>query len=114
MICSQMAIMAAVDHQNIAMALGVWGMFLSTAVAIGSTIATTVWTNGLPFILKKALPADSKDLISDLIGSLEKQMQYPLESPIRDALVAAYGISQEHLLCTAMYIRVLAFVYIFI
>lgn len=114
LLCSQMAIMSWIDHQNVAMALGIWGTMLSIAVAIGSTGATDIWTNSLPHILWRLLPADSKDLTSDLLSSLENQKQHPMGSPIRDALVAAYGTIQQVMLCIAVCMALLGLAFLFL
>lgn len=106
--CCQIAVMASVDHENVAMALGIWGTFLSIGVAIGTTGATAIWTIGLPHFLSKALPVDSKNLTSELLGSLEIQKQYPLGGTIRDALEAAYVVAQQHVLAIATCLAALA------
>jgi len=97
--CSQMAVVANVDHKHVAMALGIWGTFLSIAVDIGSTTATAIWTNALPRILNDNLPLPpgaAKNLTSELLGSWEKQKEYPRGNPIRDAVVAAYWAAQDY------------------
>ncbi|KAG8164469.1 hypothetical protein KVR01_006387 [Diaporthe batatas] len=105
LLLSQLAIMAFVDHENVAMALGIWGTFVSIAVGIGSTAATTVWTYGLWTLL----PADSEDLIPEPLAFLEKQKQYPLGSTTRNVLVAAYEEYLQNLLIAALFIAGFAF-----
>lgn len=112
--CSQMAVMADFDHEYVASALAIWGAFLSVAVALGSTGATALWTRDLQAMLEDALPVDSKNLLGELMGSLEKQKQYPLGSPIRDAVIAAYWSVQKQTVGAAVFLIFLAFVSIFL
>lgn len=109
-----MVVMADFDHEYVASALGIWGAFLSVAEAIGSTGATAIWTKGLQGMLKDALPSDSKNLTTELMGSLEKQKEYPLGSPIRDAVMAAYWTAEKYAVNTAAALISLALFSIFL
>ncbi len=88
---SQMAIMAPVTHQEIAVVLAIYGMFGSIGASIGESIAGALWTNDLPKALYNALPDDSKDLAATIYLSIETQLSYPLGSPVREAIITAYG-----------------------
>jgi len=92
---AQLAIMASVSHQEIAVAVALWGMFGSIGSAIGQTIAGSLWTNILPKKLFEFLPADSKDLAADIYSSLVIQTDYPMGTPIRDSIIEAYGDVQR-------------------
>lgn len=82
------------------MALALWGMFGSIGASIGSTIAGGIWTNLLPAKLVLHLPEGSKDLAATIYSSLVIQQEYPIGSPIRDAIIAAYG-DVQHLMVIA-------------
>lgn len=112
--CSQIAVMADFDHEYVASALAIWGAFLAVAEAVGSTGATAIWTKGLQGFLGDALPADSKNLTGELMGSLEKQKEYPLGSPIRDAVMAAYWTAEKYAVYTAAIFISLALFSIFL
>ncbi|KAL1869505.1 hypothetical protein Plec18167_007803 [Paecilomyces lecythidis] len=89
--CMQIAVMASVTHQEIAVVLAIWGLFGSIGAAIGETIAGALWTNELLKQLYNDLPADSKHLASTIYSSIVKQESYPMGSPIREAIISAYG-----------------------
>jgi MFS family permease len=93
--CGQLAIMASVSHQEIAVVNAIWGLFGSIGAAIGLTIAGGLWTNILPAQLTKQLPDDSKDLAMSIYSSLVIQQEYPVGSEIRDAINRAYGDVQR-------------------
>lgn len=88
---SQMAVMAPVTHQEIAVVLAIYGLFGSIGASIGETIAGALWTNELPKAMYNALPADSKNLTETIYDSLVVQLSYPIGSPIRDAIIEAYA-----------------------
>jgi len=93
--CAQLAIMASVTHQEIAVAVALWGMFGSIGSAIGQTIAGSLWTNILPKKLVEFLPEGSKDLASTIYTSLVIQTDYPVGTAIRDGIIEAYGDVQR-------------------
>lgn len=95
--CGQIAVMASVTHQEIAVALALWGMFGSIGASIGFTIAGGIWTNVLPQQLVNHLPEGSKDLAATIYSSLVIQQEYPMGSPIRDAIIAAYADVQRRM-----------------
>ncbi|CAK7243289.1 MAG: hypothetical protein STHCBS139747_004806 [Sporothrix thermara] len=90
-LCSQMAVMAPVSHQEIAVVLAIYSMFGSIGASIGETIAGALWTNDLPKALYNELPEGSKNLTASIYGSLVVQLSYPVGSPIRTAINDAYG-----------------------
>ncbi|KAL3424961.1 Siderophore iron transporter mirB 2 [Phlyctema vagabunda] len=92
---AQLSVMASVTHQEIAVSLALWGMFGSIGAAIGLAIAGALWTNVLPTALYNNLPLDSKDLAATIYGSIVVQKSYPMGSPIRDAIIAAYADVQR-------------------
>merc|ERR1711964_291365 len=59
--CGQLAVMASVSHQQIAVAIAIWGLFGSIGASVGLTIAGGLWTNVLPAALVRELPEGSKD-----------------------------------------------------
>lgn len=107
-----MVVMASVEHEHVALALGIWGTFLSIAVAYGS-VAAAVWTNALPPNLETALPADSMNLTMELLSSLGKIRECPLGSPIRDAVARVYRVAPEDLVFLSVVFVGMAFACIF-
>lgn len=95
--CGQLAIMAPISHQEIAVVIGIWGMFGSVGAAVGLAISGGIWNNILPEQLYQRLPEESKSLASTIFGDIEQQMKYLDGSPERDAIVGAYGDVQRKL-----------------
>ncbi|KAF9876629.1 major facilitator superfamily transporter [Colletotrichum karsti] len=92
---SQLAIMASVTHQQIAIGLALHGLFGSIGAAIGLAIAGGIWNNVLKNAIYANLPDDSKDLTAKIFGDLATQISYPMGSPIRTAIIEAYANVQR-------------------
>ncbi|KAI5862959.1 siderophore iron transporter mirB [Durotheca rogersii] len=86
-----LAAMASVRHQDVAVALAIYGLFGSVGSSVGYAIAGGMWTNILPAKLYEFLPEDSKHLTAEIYGDIQKQMAYDFGTPIRNAVIAAYG-----------------------
>jgi hypothetical protein len=113
-ICEEMAAMACVTHAEVAQILALLGLSSSVGGAIGSSISGAIWTNTLPGALIAALPEGEKDLWSDIYASIVTQLSYPLGSPVRDAILEAYGIAQKRMTIAATSVLVLSFVCVFL
>ncbi|OJJ30623.1 hypothetical protein ASPWEDRAFT_121479 [Aspergillus wentii DTO 134E9] len=107
-ICEQMAAMAAVSHQYIAVVMAVESMFSSIGGAVGSTIAAAIWTGVFPKRLTEYLPEEEQGNLTQIYGSLPVQRSYPVGSPARIAINRAYGESQKVMLIAATVILVIA------
>lgn len=88
---AQLATMASVRHQNVAVALAIYGLFGSVGSSVGYAVAGGLWTNILPQKLYEFLPEDSKNMTAAIYGDITKQMAEPIGTPIRDAVIAAYS-----------------------
>lgn len=88
---SQLITMASVRHQDVAVALAIYGLFGSVGSSVGYAVAGGIWTNILPVKLYEFLPEDSKNMTAAIYGDINKQMEYPIGTPIRDAVIEAYG-----------------------
>ncbi|ETI23881.1 hypothetical protein G647_05688 [Cladophialophora carrionii CBS 160.54] len=109
-ICEQIAVMAAASHQHIAVVLAVEGMFSSVGGAIGSTIATAIWTGQFRDKLLQYLPAEARGDVDLIYGDLVTQASYPWGSPTRDAINRAYGDCQRNMLIASTAFLALAVV----
>jgi hypothetical protein len=107
--CMQIAVMAAVPHNEVAVASALLGLFSSIGGSIGQSISAAIWTNTLPGLLAEYLPADAKDDAAMIYSSLEVQLAYPWGSPVREAIVLAYGEVQRKLLIAGVCFLPLAF-----
>lgn len=113
MACSQMAVMANIDHKDVAIAVGIWGTFVSIAVATASGISGSIWARAVPGVLLDSLPADGGNLTEVITGSLENEQTYPIGSPIRDAVVTAIGAAQDEMIIMGICFAPVAFACIF-
>lgn len=94
-LAAQLAVMASITHQEIAVGLAMWGLFGSIGASIGLAIAGGLWNNILPVQLLKFLPEGSKDQMLTIFGDINVQKSYPMGSPVRDAIIAAYADVQR-------------------
>lgn len=107
-ICSLMSVTSSVPYKDNAATIGIWGAQLSIGMAVFLGVSGAIWTNVLPNALKAALPSDSKGLAKEIFGSLAKQRGYPVGSPIRDAIIAAYWATQQKMVITGICVIPLA------
>lgn len=96
--CEQLAAMAAVPHNEVAAVLALEGMFTSIGGSIGQSISGAIWTNMMPQKMLEYLPESEKANAAAIYGSLPMQLAFPVGSPARDAIIAAYGYVQRRML----------------
>lgn len=111
-ICEQIAILAASDHQHVAAVLALLYVVGNVGGAIGNTISGAIWTNTFPQALARYLPEDVLPDLDDIYGDLSTQLSYPVGSEARLAIQQAYGYAQERMLTAGTAIIALAFVWI--
>ncbi|KAL1887902.1 hypothetical protein Sste5346_009906 [Sporothrix stenoceras] len=110
-ICDQMALMASVPHQYLAVGLALENMFANIGGGIGASIAAGIWTGIFPKKLEQYLPATvSKSERAKIYGDLAVQLSFEKGSPIRVAIEHAYGDAQRYMLIAATAIMGVAFV----
>ncbi|KAK3306075.1 major facilitator superfamily-domain-containing protein [Chaetomium strumarium] len=109
-ICEQMAVMAATTHQYIAVVLAVEAMFANVGGAIGSTVAGAIWNGVFPRKLAAHLPAESQGALTDIVGSLNVQLSYPVGSATRTAIQHAYGDTQRLMIIASTVVQVISLV----
>ena len=105
-VTQQIAIMAAVGPENIAVALALQALFTAIGGAIGTSISGAIWTSTLPGELQRALPDNLKSQAADIYGDITVQLGYAMGSPARDAIIAAYGETQRYL-CIASTVSII-------
>jgi hypothetical protein len=111
-ICEQTAVMAAAAHYEVAVVLALWGLFTSIGGAIGQTVAAAIYTNTMPNALQTYLPDDAKSRAKEIYNSITVQLQYPMGSPVRQAIIHAYGDVMRRLCISGVSILPLAFVFV--
>lgn len=100
-ICDEMAAMAAVKHQHIAVVLALHLMFSSIGGAIGSSVSAAIWTSVFPQQIINNLPPETQDQALTIIGSMEEQLNYPFGDATRTVIVEAYVEAQKIMLISA-------------
>jgi hypothetical protein len=110
-ICEEMAVMAAAPHENVAGMLALIGLFSSIGNAIGQAVSGAIYTNKFPAALDRYLPGNAT-LNAELYGSLPAQLLYPIGTPERTAIIAAYGHTQYYLTIAGTAFLVPCFLYI--
>ncbi|KAI9929433.1 hypothetical protein ASPWEDRAFT_51976 [Aspergillus wentii DTO 134E9] len=94
---ADMAVMSAADREGVPMMLSMIGLFSSLGGAIGSAVAAAIFTNTFPSALHNALPAgDKSDYMRIYQGGYIAQLDYPVGSPIRTAIMSAYGTYMKY------------------
>lgn len=111
-LCEQIAVMAAADHQHIATVLALLNIFGWLGGAVGSTICGAIWTNSFPRALAKLLPEDTLESLDDIVGSLEVQLSFERGSEVRAAIEEAYGVAQKRMLIAGTAIMGVCFVWV--
>jgi MFS family permease len=89
--CAQLAVMAPVTHQYLAVVNALSGLFGGVGSSIGFAIAGAMWNNILPKELYDRLPEASKDQAMAIFGDIVLQMSFEDGTPERDAIVGAYS-----------------------
>ncbi|KAF2687176.1 MFS general substrate transporter [Lentithecium fluviatile CBS 122367] len=93
--CGQLAVMAPVTHQQIAVVNALWGLFGGFGSSIGYSISGAMWNTILPAELYKRLPEESKARSAEIFGDMVLQMSFADGTPEREAIVGAYGHVQR-------------------
>lgn len=96
---TQAVIQAFVPHENLAVITGLYLAFYNIGSALGVAVSGAVYTQRLPIELKKRVPTTNATLLTEIYTSpLVLIAQYPMRTPIREGMVAAYQHIQR-LMC---------------
>ncbi|KAH8880469.1 siderophore iron transporter mirB [Thozetella sp. PMI_491] len=106
-LCDEVAGMAAVSHQYVAVILAMEGLFSSIGGSIGSTLSAAIWTSVFPKALANHLPAKDLPNLQKIYGSVATQLTFPVGSDTRIAIENAYSDAQRTLLIPAMAVWIL-------
>ncbi|KAI1503312.1 major facilitator superfamily domain-containing protein [Biscogniauxia marginata] len=93
-ICDQMAVYSVANHTEMASVMALLSLAMYVGSATGSSLSGAIWNMTLPEALAELLPQLSSDELAWIGSDLKKQLSYPMGSPIRDAIIAAYGKAQ--------------------
>lgn len=109
-ISEQTTIMAVSKQEDFPALLAVESMVISIGSAIGSTIASAIWTGIFPVRLAQNLPAEVMDNFDLIYGKLEVQSSYAMGTPARDAINLSYAQTQRYMLIAATCIYSVTFI----
>lgn len=104
----ELAMMAPSDHQHMAVIIAILNLFCSIGSAVGSTVASAIWTSTFYNNLSKHVPSNVN--VADIYASLPKQLSYKWGSPERLGIAQAYGDSQRLMLITSICMLSLALI----
>jgi hypothetical protein len=91
----QVAIMMAVPHDQVAVAIALLNVITAVGGAIGQSVSGTLWAQIVPKKLAEYLPEGSKHLAPIIYGDISLQLELPWGSPEREAVVHAFGDAQK-------------------
>ncbi|KXH37071.1 MFS siderochrome iron transporter MirB [Colletotrichum simmondsii] len=112
-LCMQVAILAAVDHQHVAAALALLSVCGNIGGSVGNTISAAIWTNTFEKALERNLPESALESLADIYADLDTQLSYPVGSDERLAIQNAYGYAQTRMLAAGTSVMVFGFIAIF-
>jgi hypothetical protein len=110
----QLGVLAAVDHQHVAAVLALLYVSGTVGGAIGNAISGAIWTNMFLKELQRNLPESALPNVLTIYSSLPAQLAYPVGSPERLAIQAAYGYGQARMLAAGIGIFSLSFIWMFL
>lgn len=109
-IIQQVAILAAVDHQHVAVVLSLLYVVGTTGGAIGATVSGSIWTNTFRTALERFLPESAIPDLDSIYSDLEVQIGYEMQTLERKGIQEAYGYAQTRMLAAGTSFMILAFV----
>ncbi|KAI1815261.1 MFS general substrate transporter [Poronia punctata] len=95
--CDQMAVMAVASHADLASILAILSLASYVGSALGSSLSGAIWNHTLPGALAELLPELGPGELAHIASNLKEQLSYPMGSPTRTAIVAAYAKSQARM-----------------
>lgn len=113
-LCMQVGILAAVEHQYVATALATLSVTGNIGAAVGGTISAAIWTNTFEEKLSEYLPASAQENAALITGDLDSQLAYEMGSPERLAIQKAYGYGQARMLGAGTGIMAIAIISLFL
>ena len=104
-----MAVMASADRDGVPLMLSLIGLASNIGGSIGLAVSGAIYNNVFPSTLANALPDDAKSNATAIfLGGYVTQLEYPMGTPIRDAVDFSWGQSQRYGSISATSILILA------
>lgn len=101
-VTEQMAVMAVAKHGEVASLIALLGLSSAVGSGIGSSVSGAIWTSTVYVELLRLLPDDAQDLAGEIYENLERQLSYPVGSPVREAIMQAYAIAQRRMVLAGL------------
>lgn len=111
-ICMQLAVLAAVNHQHVAAALALLNVTGTAGGSIGYTISGAIWTNTFKKALMRNLPESALANIDAIYEDIDTQLSYAKGTPARLAIQHAYAYAQTRMLAAGTAIMCLSFIWV--
>jgi hypothetical protein len=109
-----MAVMVVASHAELASIMAILSLATYIGSAMGSSLSGAIWNSTLPGALAELLPELSPLELTHIAADLKKQLSYPMGSPTRAAIVAAYAKSQGRMCIAGTLISLLEIVAVLI
>ncbi|CAE6422239.1 unnamed protein product [Rhizoctonia solani] len=106
---TQALVQAASSHEQMATMTALYLSFYQIGSALGNAISTAIWTQTLPKKLAQHL-GDATAAASAYASPLTYIASYPVGTPERTAMIAAYSEVQRYLAITGLCFSVIVFV----
>ncbi|KAK4505915.1 hypothetical protein PRZ48_003880 [Zasmidium cellare] len=101
-LAEQLTLMAVSPHQQIGALIATEGVMNSIGLAIGSTVATAIWTGEFPKKLVQFLPPNLLPHLPVIYGSLPAQASFPKGSPASVGIDRAYSVTEGYEIIAAL------------
>lgn len=93
-VVGQMAVMAVCTHAELASVMAILSLASYIGSAGGNALSGAIWNSTLPNALARLLPDMSAEELAHLCADMKRQLSYPMGSPVRAAIIAAYDQAQ--------------------
>ncbi|CAO1627548.1 unnamed protein product [Sympodiomycopsis kandeliae] len=113
-ICEQVAVLSAANHNDAASALAMLGVFGWIGGALGDSISGAIWTHTFPQALQKYLPEETAADWETIYDDLDTQLSYPVGDPSRIAIGHAYADAQTWMVTAGTAFMALALIWMFV
>lgn len=108
----EMAVMAVSPSHGIAGVLAFLGLFSSLGAGVGQAVSGAIYSGTLPWALERFLPEELKSKAAQIAGSLVKQLEYPMGTPERAAIIEAVSYTQKRLAIAGTMVMLVGFVWV--
>lgn len=112
-IVQQLAVLAAVNHQDVAAALSLLYVVGTVGGSVGSAISGAIWTNTYSYALEQYLPESAMADFDMIYNDIETQLSYEPGSATRTAIQEAYAYAQTRMLAAGCGVMALGFIWMF-